>query len=73
MSLDSLSSNSSNDHVTTGGEIRKESKVIEVQLTENEDDSTSDESEDTDLEDTDTDDLTDTYEHPRVNRVEHAI
>lgn len=75
MSLDSLSSASSDIQ-----EIRKESKVVQVQLTENEDESTSDESEDTDLEEdsTETDDVTDTKEENQfrrtsVNRIEHAI
>lgn len=73
MSLDSISSNSSDVQ-----EIRKESKIIEVQLTENEDETTSDESEDTDLEDsiTETEEATDTNENqfrkPQIH-VEHAI
>ena len=74
MSLDSLSSASSDIQ-----EIRKESKVVQVQLSENEDESTSDDSEDTDLEEdsTETDDVTDTKENQfrrtSVNRIEHAI
>lgn len=73
MSLDSLSSHSSDVQ-----EVRKESKIIEVQLTENEEETTSDESEDTDLEDstTETEEATDTNENqfpkPAI-RIEHAI
>lgn len=55
MSLDSISS-------TEAPEVRNESKIVEVQLSEHEDETTSNESDDTDLDttDSDTDDVTET-------------
>lgn len=76
MSLDSLSSASSTD---IQQDTRKPAnKIIDVQLTENEEETSSDESENTDLDDdTDTDDVTDTTNENQfrkpVNRIEHAI
>lgn len=76
MSLDSISSNSE------APEVRRESKIVEVQLSEHEDETTSNESDDTDLDstDSDTDDVTETTndknqgnKFPKPAVREHAI